>query len=505
MKQIRVAILLISSSAFGQSPKSVPVFQNIDVHVTPPGGPTRGGRFRPGVRFEADGFTMLDLIARAYGISDRDRIVGGPAWLDSDKFDILAEVPAGVPETAIRPMLQALLADRFKLAVHHGREPLPVYALVAGKSQRLKEFVGDGASECRSNWVWADSVMTLACANMTVDQFAENLYNAANGDFDHSLLDKTGLTGKYDFNLHWTPLAQMGLRDADGAIRGPSALDAIEKQLGLKVEMREEPVPVLVVDHVNRTPTGNAPGVAAALQAPVHTEFEAAEVRAHKPGSPFSFATYETHVEIFGLSLRNLISEAYDVRGEELAGEPKWVDTDGFDVIAKAGSRVPWENMQVMLQNLIVERFKLAYHKEDRPLPVYALTVGKRTAKLKDADPTKRGGCKRTPGDGGLALTCRNTTMAQFAERARNAASDYLNLPVVDLTGLTGAFDFTVTWAPSARTSAAGRGGVDEPSTPTGDLTFFEAVEKQLGLKLQQQRHPMPVMVIDHVEPPSED
>jgi uncharacterized protein (TIGR03435 family) len=516
MKRQRLAIaltvLLRSSAAVGQQAKPVPVFENADVHVTRPGSPTLGlGRFRPGARFEADGFTMLDLLEKAYGVGDRDWIVGGPAWIGIDKFDIVANIPAGVTAKAMQPMLQALLADRFKLVVHTDSRPMLVYVLVAGKRLLIKE-AGGGESQGNAG---GRNEMTMTCGNMGMEQFVRELYDSAYYDyFDHPLFDKTGLTGKYDFTLHWTPHARMGVRNADGQPTGTSVFDAVDKQLGLKVEMREEPVPVIVIDHVNRTPTANAPGVTAALNAPILTEFEVAEVRAHKPETPFKFATYETEADILGLNLRNLISVAYDIRGEELASEPKWIDTEAFDVIAKAPRRVPWENMQLMFQNLLSQRFKLAFHKEDRPITVYALTVGKPKAKLKDADPANRSDCKKTFGDGTVTLTCRNTSMAKLAEKAREAlwGVDNVSLPVADLTGLTGGFDFAVTWAPSARANPAGRGGdtsqaagLAEASTPTGDLTFFEALEKQLGLKLQQQKHPMPVMVIDHVERPSEN
>jgi uncharacterized protein (TIGR03435 family) len=517
MKQPRLAValtaLFLSSGASGQQAQPAPVFENADVHVAVPGARSQAlGRFRPGARFEAAGLTMLDLLERAYGVGDRDWIVGGPAWIGIDKFDIVASVPAGPPRPELQPMLQALLADRFKLAVHKDTKPMPVYVLAAGKRLLLKES-GGGESKCSGD---GRDGITMTCSNMGMEQFARELYGSAEYDyFDRPLLDKTGLTGQYDFTLHWTPRARMGARNTDGQSTGTSVFDAVEKQLGLKVEMREEPVPVIVVYRVNLIPIPNRPGVTAALNARSLTEFEVAEVRAHKPETPFKFATYDTEADILGLNLRSLIQEAYDIRGEELADEPKWIDTDRFDVIAKAPRRVPWENMQLMLQNLIEERFKLTYHKEDRPIPVYALTVGKRTAKLKDADPASRSDCRKTFGDGTVTLTCRNTTMAQLAAKARDAIwGDVGNvrLPVADVTGLTGGFDFAVTWAPSARANTAGRGGetspaagVAEASTPTGDLTFAEALEKQLGLKLQQQKHPMPVMVIDQVERPSEN
>jgi uncharacterized protein (TIGR03435 family) len=428
---IVLTVLLLSSAAHGQQAAPAPLFKNADVHAAVPGGRDQAmGRFSPGARFEADGFTMLDLMEKAYGVADRDWIVGGPAWLGIDKFDIVAEVPAGVTVKDRQPMLQALLADRFKLAVHEDRQPMPVYTLLPGKRLLFKESSG-GESRCGTS---GRDVATMVCTNVGMEQFARELDDAAYGYFDRPLFDQTGLTGKYDLTLQWTPYNRIAGPAAYGLANAIRVFDAVETQLGLKVEIRKEPVPVIVIDRVNRTPTANAPGVTAALMAPALARYEVAEVRAHKPETPFSFATYADRAEIFGLTLRNLISQAYGVNGAGLASEPKWIDTDRFDVIAKSARRVPWENQQVMLQNLIVERFKLTFHQEPRPITAYALTVRKRTARLKDADPNSRSDCRKSLGDAGLTLTCRNTTMAQLAEKASGLAGDYPTLPAADLT-----------------------------------------------------------------------
>ena len=507
-----LAVVCLAGAASGQPAAPAPLFKNADVHTSVPGGRDQAeGRFRPGARFEALGVNMLDLIVRAYAVRDRDWVVGGPAWLGTEKFDIIAEVPADVRPAAVRPMLQALLAERFSVAVHNDIKPMPVYVLLAGKRPLLEETSG-GPSECKSS---GRNPTTMVCTNVSMEQFAAELYDAAYGYFDRPLLDKTALAGRYDLTLEWTPFNRLGARTAEGPAAATWALDAVDKQLGLKVELRDEPVPVLVVDRANRTPTANAPGVAAALKAASLTEFEVAEVRAHKPGSPFKYATYETEVNILGLNLRSLIEEAYGVRGEQLISDPKWIDTDPFDIIAKAPRRVPWENMQLMLRNLIEQRFKMTYHQETRPVTAYALTVRKRTAQLADADPRHHSDCRKALGAGGLSFTCRNTTMAQFAERIRETIwGDVENqrLPVADATGLTGAFDFTVTWTPGARATPAERTGsgtqsgeTPMASTPAGGVTLFDAIDKQLGIKLQKQKHPLPVMVIDHLEHPAEN
>ena len=99
--------------------------------------------------------------------------------------------------------------------------------------------------------------------------------------------------------------------------------------------------------------------------------------------------------------------------------------------------------------------------------------------------------------------TCQNTTMAQLAERLPFLAPAYIDRPVVDLTGLKGGFDFALSWTPRGQFSAAGTGqasgGIPVATDPTGTLTIFEAVDRQLGLKLNEQKHPMPVLVVDHV------
>jgi len=476
-----------------------------DVHVAPPGEATRGGGFIPGGRFEVRGATMLSLISMAYGMYGDDKIQGGPGWLDTDKFDIIAKVPAGTPENAFQPMLQALLADRFKLAVHNDTKPLPIFALIAGKRPLLKESAAPGDAECR---ISVTDVRIYTCHSMTMEGFAERLPGVAAAYLNHPLMDFTGLKGAYDFALHWTgrnaaPAARGGDTDPPLTI---SVFEAVDKQLGLKIEPRQEPTPVIVVDHVNQTPTDNAPGVTKSLP-PVPTEFEVAEIKVSKPGAQPGGSINPGRVEVFAITMKEMLNFAYDVQEESITGGPKWMDTDHFDVVAKTPTAVPFEDMRVMLQNLIVQKFKFTFHKEDQPMPVFALTVGKRTAKLKDADPSNRSACKASIGDGTRTFTCQNTTMAQFAEKARGAAPGYVNHPVVDLTGLKGAYDFAITWTPSQLLGgAAGRGGDQPPggapvaSTPNGSITFFEAIDKQLGLKLESKKYPQPVMVIDHLE-----
>jgi len=168
-----------------------------------------------------------------------------------------------------------------------------------------------------------------------------------------------------------------------------------------------------------------------------------------------------------------------------------------------------------------VERFKMDAHMENRSVNAYTLIATKQP-KLKKADPTTRtkwqegalpdskGGKNANPSLGRL-VTCQNVTMAQFAELLPGIAPGYLHTEVLDATGLEGGWDFTFSFSPAgvlqlnrggansdAGTPAAG--GTTEASEPSGALTLFDAMTKQLGLKLEAQKRPIPVLVIDHIE-----
>jgi uncharacterized protein (TIGR03435 family) len=158
-----------------------------------------------------------------------------------------------------------------------------------------------------------------------------------------------------------------------------------------------------------------------------------------------------------------------------------------------------------MLRALLADRFKLATHFEDRPITVYAMIAGQ--PKLKKADPSSRSECRSIPpGSSGananrvlsVSHTCQNTTMAQLAERLPSIMSSFEH-PVVDATGLEGGWDFVLSWSP------AQAAGMPVASDPNGFLTIFEALDKQLGIKLKLQKHPLPVLIVDHVERPSEN
>jgi len=148
---MRFPFLLIALSsagvAFSQTAPP-PAFEMADVHVSPrTNNPTaRGGTVRAG-QYELRTATMLDLISAAYNMNPAN-IAGGPSWIENDRFDIVAKVPAGTTPESIRPMLRALLADRFHLVVHNDNKSMDAYVLTAGKHPLLKQSEGAGPGGC---------------------------------------------------------------------------------------------------------------------------------------------------------------------------------------------------------------------------------------------------------------------------------------------------------------------------------------------------------------------
>jgi uncharacterized protein (TIGR03435 family) len=181
--------------------------------------------------------------------------------------------------------------------------------------------------------------------------------------------------------------------------------------------------------------------------------------------------------------------------------------------------------LRQMLRNLLADRFQMKAHMEERPVEGYVLSAIK--PKLQKADPSNRTGCKEGPGPDGKdprvanpilsrLLYCQNMTMAQLADQLPNLANGYAHVNVLDATGLTDAYDFTLSFSavgllrgglPGQPVPATGSAaGTAAASDPSGALSLPDAVNKQLGLKLELKKRPMQVLVIDHLEEkPSEN
>lgn len=202
-----------------------------------------------GSRLAVENFSLKDLITYAYDVKDY-QLLGEPHWADIDRYDInaKAEGDAALTRDLARPMMQAMLADRFQLKVHHGTKEMPVYALVIAKGgPKFKESAPDAESILRLASPGKGAVMTVTKGSMA--QLASQFSNR-NG-VDRPVLDKTGLTGGYDYKLEW---GDYGAASADADV--VSIFTAIQEQLGLKLEKTTAPIEVLIVDSAAK-PSGN--------------------------------------------------------------------------------------------------------------------------------------------------------------------------------------------------------------------------------------------------------
>jgi uncharacterized protein (TIGR03435 family) len=162
-----------------------------------------------------------------------------------------------------------------------------------------------------------------------------------------------------------------------------------------------------------------------------------------------------------------------------------------------------------MIRNMLLDRFKMKTHLENRPVPAYTLSAVK--PKLKKADPANRTRCRQArvvandPRDLNPRLAnlieCRNISMAQFAKQLQSMEPATIPNEVEDATGISGAWDFTLSYTPTymLQTSAPGQ-PAGTASDPGGGISLADAISKQLGLKLEMRRRTMPVLVIDHME-----
>jgi uncharacterized protein (TIGR03435 family) len=225
--------------------------------------------------------------------------------------------------------------------------------------------------------------------------------------------------------------------------------------------------------------------------------FEVATVKVNKSGGPISGDLHPGgQLWLRNITLKQLIAAGWRVQEYAVTGGPAWLDSDRFDVVAKAAPATSTAGLQLMLRRLIVESFNLVAHTGETVRPVYALVVEKRGANLqKSVDAgTDGGGCSGGREHGQAVRTCKSTSMALFARSLATMAPHYIDLPVVDMTGLSGRYDFTVTWMPQQLRGTAG------PETLATGPTIFEALQTELGLKLELRKLPVPSVVVEKAD-----
>jgi bla regulator protein BlaR1 len=211
-------------------------------------------------------------------------------------------------------------------------------------------------------------------------------------------------------------------------------------------------------------------------------------------------------VSMKNVTLRLLIEMAWDLRDHQFIGAQGWLDTEHFDILAKPETEIPRtpegrELQQRMIQTLVAERFGLVFHRETKEMPVYALVPAKNGPKLATSAPDTQASSLMNRGK----LECKRTKTSVLAKMLAST----LGRSVVDQTGLTGDYDFTMEWVPDMGESMGPKGlpegpPKEAPQAPDGP-SLFTAIQEQLGLKLESQKGPVEMFVIDRAARPSEN
>jgi uncharacterized protein (TIGR03435 family) len=224
-------------------------------------------------------------------------------------------------------------------------------------------------------------------------------------------------------------------------------------------------------------------------------EFEVASIRPHQEPVTVSGGSFTPPptFRYVAMKLTDLVTAAYGVRYEQVAGTPSWGDGPGaarYDIEAKVedGAKPSREQVQQMLRSLLEDRFKLKVRRETRERPVYLLTVAKSAPKLKSVD---KGEGVRV---GASAVGQRMDGKATMDFLARQLTISAGRI-VIDRTGLTGNYEFTLEWTPDG----------SEPSDGAASVSIFTAVQEQLGLKLEPAKAPVEMIVIERAEMPTEN
>jgi uncharacterized protein (TIGR03435 family) len=241
--------------------------------------------------------------------------------------------------------------------------------------------------------------------------------------------------------------------------------------------------------------------------------FEVAAIKPNKSGGGRSHSGFNNgRFTAENVSVKLLIQyDAYSIPGPQILGAPDWLPTQRFDIDAKVDDqtaeridKLPYEQrsllMHQLVQQLLADRFKLAVHREQKEMPVYALVAeakpgpGLHPAK----DPNKD---SRSSNNG--TLTDEGVTAADLAQQMTKVLSRELGRVVIDKTNLQGKYDIALTWSPDDHNANFTNVSADN-AAPLGP-SIFTAVKEQLGLKLEPTKAPVEVLVIDHVEAPSEN
>jgi uncharacterized protein (TIGR03435 family) len=228
--------LLLVAAGWASVAAAQPEFEVVSVKPAPPA--VNGVSSRESVDaglLTYTNFTLRRLISNAYGVTEGQ--IAGPAWIADNLYHVQARLPAGASRSDVPAMLQAMLADRFKLAAEHVKKKMPVYALVIAKGGHKMKPAGNSDSG------YGGGIRRIDGRGITMATLAKLLSSRVT---DRPVIDLTGLGGKFVFTLEWAPEPE-----------DPSVYIAVQEQLGLKLDPRRMLTEVITVTHAERNPTAN--------------------------------------------------------------------------------------------------------------------------------------------------------------------------------------------------------------------------------------------------------
>lgn len=242
----------------------------------------------------------------------------------------------------------------------------------------------------------------------------------------------------------------------------------------------------------------------------VQTGFDVVSVKPNNSGLPPAAPVVSPgRFTWVNATLRQLIQVGYDKRPHQVIGMPEWADTSHFDVTATAAPGSSRNQMNAMLQDVLTSRFGLAVHRESRELPVYFLSLARRDGRLGRnllpasvdcvavaGQPVRQDSADCVPQMGLTRIKAKGISMAMLADGLMRI----FDRSVLDRTGLAGVFDLELSWVPDPTMLPTG-----VPSTPSSGPSIFAALEEQLGLKVESNRAPIEVLVIDRLSRPTSD
>jgi len=513
---VAMGLTLVTAAAAAQTFDTVHIFRSTSSTL-----PGMRAAFTQG-SYELRDATLVDLIRAAWNVPSQN-VTGGPQWLDTQRFDVVAKTRPAASEDQLHAMLQRLLEDRFGLSVHSQNVGELAYTMTVRPGMRIHRASPDDAPGCVLQSSarlpnppgFTQPAVTLNCRNTTAAAFAAalaGLREASGYLFNYPVLDRTGLQGTWNFRLTWT--SRNAWHPDPLTTDGTTLFDAMQKQLGMPLALSRVPGTVIVVDGARE------PGTEASPPAP--TRFDNADIT---PDDSNSTPPPCGHIDIqpggrvlINMTLRSMLLETQgDSGSHDFVGDTRFLDTPCWRIRAQAPvadaalrgwSGVLWNgvdigSLRVMLRALLNDRFRLVTHTGQRPVSGFALVAANPV--LRKAAPSNRSGCEEGPGikswdpdwkDPRFAnplasrlVTCRNVTLSEFAQ-ALNESMTGAGGPLMDGTGLPGRYDISINFSPDT-TATRGR---------TGIVPFSQALTTQLGLQLQPTTVASSVLVIDRVE-----